>query len=82
MTIHWKALGEHFLIACSDRFKNFREENAFSEFFLKASVLKELGNAFDVVIANLPQNIFLWAENILPPTALLPVHSISLGESI
>jgi hypothetical protein len=42
MTIHWKALEEHFLmVTFVFRFTHFRGKNAFSEFF-STSVLKEL----------------------------------------
>jgi RNAse (barnase) inhibitor barstar len=36
LTIHWKALEEHFLMVPLDfRFNHFQEKNAFSEFFSK-----------------------------------------------
>jgi hypothetical protein len=43
MTIHWKALEEHFLmVPFVFRFTHFLGKNAFSEFFSKNPVLKEL----------------------------------------
>jgi hypothetical protein len=44
MTIHWKALEEHFpLVPLEFSFNHFRGQNAFSEFFLqKTSVLNSL----------------------------------------
>jgi hypothetical protein len=42
MTIHWKAIEEHFLtVPLVFRFNHFRRENAFSEFFSKKP-LKQL----------------------------------------
>jgi mannitol-1-phosphate/altronate dehydrogenase len=44
MTIHWKALEEHFLmVALIFRFNQFRGENVFSQ---EASVLEELNIMF------------------------------------
>jgi hypothetical protein len=38
MTIHWKALEQHFLVApLVFRFNHFQEKNAFSEFFSDAT---------------------------------------------
>jgi hypothetical protein len=43
MTIRWKALEEHFLmVPLIFRFTHLRGKNAFSEFFSKEPVLKEL----------------------------------------
>jgi hypothetical protein len=42
MTIHWKALEEHFLIEPLVFHFNHFWKNAFSEFFSKKSVLKQL----------------------------------------
>jgi hypothetical protein len=49
MTIHWKALEEHFLmVLLVFRFKHFFGENAFFEFFSKTSILNPFAsNASD-----------------------------------
>jgi hypothetical protein len=42
MTIHWKALEEHFLmVPLVFRFNNFQVKNAFSEFFSKLMVFQD-----------------------------------------